>query len=465
MNNVDNMKRVISFFILLLASYHCIAQSAKVLDDMALLYNQQKFSEMYAQYFNESFKANLSQNDFVKFLNNIVYKNFGVIKSYKIQDTTSKIKSWLLIGQNSMMQWQLELDNHFKFNYFQVLPYKPSEIYSSNTKDNSLAKHIDSIVTKHFEKGFKSDLSIAVIVNDTVKKYFYSTTSTLPTDTTYYEIGSLTKTFTAWLIAKAIEENKLSLNEDIRNYLPLSKDSLKNLQFKDYNITIKNLITHTSGISRVPSDLSKQKNFDINNPYKNYTYNQLFNYLKTLDFTNDTSAAFNYSNTGYALLGIILENIYKDSLQNILNKNLLNAYQLNHTKLKLSINEKLIQGFNSAEQPAMPWDMDVYKSAGAIKSNLNDLIKYMQMHLNNRSVFATTHHILYQDHINTMGYAWFITSIKNKNVYWHNGATFGYYSFAGFSLDKKIAVVILSNSGKINDFIGVQLLRYLLTIK
>lgn len=308
-------------------------------------------------------------------------------------------------------------------------------------------------------------MSIAVIVNDTVKKYFYSTTSTLPTDTTYYEIGSLTKTFTAWLIAKAIEENKLSLNEDIRNYLPFSKDSLKNLRFKDYNITIKNLITHTSGIPRIPSDLSKQKKFDINNPYKNYTYNQLFNYLKTLDFTNDTSAAFNYSNTGYALLGIILENIYKDSLQNILNKNLLNAYQLNHTKLKLSINEKLIQGFNSSEQPAMPWDMDVYKSAGAIKSNLNDLIKYIQMHLNNTSVFATTHHILYQDHINTMGYAWFITSIKNKNVYWHNGATFGYYSFVGFSLDKKIAVVILSNSGKINDFIGVQLLRYLLTIK
>jgi len=107
------------------------------------------------------------------------------------------------------------------------------------------------------------------------------------------------------------------LDDDIRKYLP---SQCSKLEYKGIPITIKNLVTHTSRIPRIPENIDKQPNFDELNPYKNYDKKMVYDYLSNLKLDTLPGVKFDYSNTGTALLGIILENVYKQSYGELLNK-------------------------------------------------------------------------------------------------------------------------------------------------
>ena len=261
----------------------------------------------------------------------------------------------------------------------------------------------------------------------------------LPADLHTYEIGSLTKTFTASLINKAVREGKVDLNATIDTYLSLPGE-------KQYP-TIAELLTHTSGYKGYYFEIPMIRNFfERRNSFCGVNRDMVLSKAKRLN-RNKENYGFEYSNYGYAILGLVLESVYRTDYTMLLNRYVQNDLGLKGTK----ISEK-----DGDLKHYWDWEPnDAYLSAGAITSNIMDILCYAQMQLSGDPRFVQCHKSLktinatterYRMlgiHMDEIGMAWII---DNENGFiWHNGGTGHYNSYLGFCPETDTAVVILSN--------------------
>ena len=253
-----------------------------------------------------------------------------------------------------------------------------------------------------------------------------------------YEIGSITKTFTAMLVSKAIKEGKVNLDDSISNYLELENR---------YYPTIKRIITHTSGFK--PYYLSFQKiinYFAGGNDFYNITKEQLLEELNKTKL-EDKDYNFNYSNFGVSTLGLVLEKVY-DKNYNELLEELLKQLDMNNTTIATGTGN--LSGY-------WKWnENDGYIPAGAIISNIQDMSKYLETLITSdedyvirmqealKEVNAKNDiYSMFDVNVDSVGMTWMIDN-KN-NIIWHNGSTTNFNSYIGFNREKKVGVVILSN--------------------
>ena len=261
----------------------------------------------------------------------------------------------------------------------------------------------------------------------------------LPEQLHTYEIGSLTKTFTAALINKAINEEKVDLNETIDVYLPLPEG-------KHYP-TILALLTHTSGYSGYYFETPMIGNFfGGRNSFCGVSRELILNKAKSLDMSRK-SYGFEYSNYGYAVLGLVLESVYETDYTALVNDYVRNDLGLTDTK---------ISDQSGDLGNCWAWEAnDGYLSAGALTSDIADMLAYAQMQMDRNSPFAKCHKslkainastessLMMGIHIDEIGMAWII---DNENGFiWHNGGTGHYNSYLGFCPETNTAVVVLSN--------------------
>jgi CubicO group peptidase (beta-lactamase class C family) len=254
-----------------------------------------------------------------------------------------------------------------------------------------------------------------------------------------YEIGSITKTFTAALINKAIDDGLVSLDQTIDHYLELPKG-------KEYP-TIKALLTHTSGYQSFYFEKPMISNFlNGRNDYYGITKEMVLAKVRQLsvDKANDD---FKYSNFGFAVLGLVLEAVYETDYMTLANGFIQNDLGLDNTRV-------LAQDGDLGNY--WEWtETDAYLSAGDIRTNISDMLLYAKMQVDRSPYFSECHNSLKIIHdstekyrimdinIDEMGMAW---SIDRKNdIIWHNGATGNYNAYIGFSPKTGNAVVVLSN--------------------
>lgn len=254
-----------------------------------------------------------------------------------------------------------------------------------------------------------------------------------------YEIGSLTKTFTAALISKAISEGKIDINATLDEYLTLKNEN-------SYP-TIKSLLTHTSGYDGYYFDSAMILNAPIGrNDFYGISRESVLRQADRLSVYSD-DCSFNYSNYGYALLGLVLEAVYGTDYTSLVNDFISNDLGLKNTRISTMDGD--LDNY---------WDWkknDVYMSAGALTSDISDMLLYAQMQLEDSSYLAATHESLktinassasYEAmgiRMDEIGMAW-IKDTEN-GIIWHNGGTGNYNAYLGFSLESGTAVVILSN--------------------
>ena len=253
-----------------------------------------------------------------------------------------------------------------------------------------------------------------------------------------YEIGSITKTFTAMLVSKAIEEERINLDVSISNYLELENR---------YYPTIKRIITHTSGLKPYYLSLQKIKNyFAGGNDFYNISKEQL---LKELNKTRleERDYNFNYSNFGVSALGLVLEKVY-DKNYNELLEEYLQQLDMNNTTIATGTGN--LSGY-------WKWnENDGYIPSGAIISNIEDMSKYLETLITSDENYVinvaepltdiNVENEIYNMldvNIDSVGMTWMIDN-KN-NIIWHNGSTTNFNSYIGFNRKKKIGVVVLSN--------------------
>ena len=261
----------------------------------------------------------------------------------------------------------------------------------------------------------------------------------LPGEEHIYEIGSLTKTITAALIEKCIEQGKISLDDTVDMYL--------NLPAANNYPTIRQLVTHTSGYKPFYFESPMIGNYlSRRNAFCGITDEMIQNRLSKLSTSNDTYT-FNYSNFGFSVLGLILESVYGEDYTTLVNRFVKDELGLNNTKIS--------DGSGDLDNY---WDWqegDAYLSAGGLTSNISDMLAYAQLQLSDKGLFAVCHEKLAAINVSNdsylkmgirldaIGMSWIIDNADG--IIWHNGGTGNFNCYLGFQPETGTAVVILSN--------------------
>lgn len=278
-----------------------------------------------------------------------------------------------------------------------------------------------------------------------------------------FEIGSITKTFTANLVMKQVQEGKMALDEPIENYLPIS---IPGNQYEGFKITAQHLLTHSSTLEDTPSSYSlpylRALLFSPKNPNRNFKAKHYYRYLK--DFSLDTIPGYSwvYNNSGYGLLGEMLLNQTGKSWTVHVQEDLFQPLNMQDTYLRLpkTVKHRFVPRIDAeGKQNTKTWDMHFIDPAGTIKSTLLDMLKYAQAQLrapNEDLAFLQLSQApldvtlampagkLWEG--NTMGLGWWHNQEQGpEDFIWHGGSTDGHTTFIGFSPKTKTAVVVLSN--------------------
>ena len=440
-------------------------------DTMKLLFNAKNFTGIY-KLATPEFRSSVPEKSMIKLLETGLYNSLGEIKSWQLLQEDTGFYAFILNYTDAKVLMKLGVDQEKQIAFLQYLPYKQAPVgkrlsyFSDNKKQSGLDSLIDKTVISYMQSPQNCGMSIAVYSNSQNHFYNYGEikrdSKITTSQNSIYEIGSITKTFCGILLAKAILEKKVRLDADIRKYL---KDDYPELSFNKKPILIKHLANHTSGLSRIPADISKQPAFDPKNPYAGYTKEMLLNHLKTIKPVTEPGTVFDYSNMGMALLGIILEDVYGKTFEELVKEKICVPNKLNTTSVQLNTEQELnfAQGYTDEGEATPHWTLGDLKAAGALRSTAQDMLSYLNYNLlETDEAVKLSHQSTYKANKENIAMAWFIKTTKQGNtLIWHNGGTYGFSSFCGFIKEKNCSVVILTNSAVNVDYIGIAILNYL----
>ena len=286
---------------------------------------------------------------------------------------------------------------------------------------------------------------------------------------TVFEIGSITKAFTAILLADLAGEGAVELEMPVQRLL--GPDVTVPTR-SGAEITLLHLATHSSGLPRLPSNMRPG---NAANPYADYTVAQLNEFLASYELERDIGETVEYSNLGAGLLGHALALNQGTDYETLVSERLLEPLGMSDTSINLSPSqqERLAVGHSVQLRPVANWDLPTLAGAGALRSTVNDMLTFVEANLGLREsalqeAMADSHQSRrdFQAPAMRIGLGWVIRSGHGRELHWHNGGTGGYRSFLGFDLESQTGVVVLSNSGDSVDDLGFHLLdlRYRLVV-
>ncbi len=275
-----------------------------------------------------------------------------------------------------------------------------------------------------------------------------------PTDSTIYEIASVSKSFTGTLVAQAVLDKKLSLEDDIRKDL---MGDFSNLEHLNNPIRIKHLLTHTSGLPRfLPTKINSLfDNRDENLPFRIYNINKEYSKkefltdLKKLSIKNIPGTVYQYASADTELLAHILENIYKITFDELLQKYICNISEMENTRVHLSSEQKnkLANGYGDINNLVPHFANSLWGAGGGIKSTTPDLLNYIKLQLDDTHLAAKESHMsLYEDGGIQIGYLWNIDSKDDYGTFYYiHGGAFGTQNYLIIIPEHKLGVSIITN--------------------
>lgn len=266
---------------------------------------------------------------------------------------------------------------------------------------------------------------------------------------TVFEIGSETKVFTALLLADMVQRGEVALTDPVAKFLP---PNLKMPERNGRSITLLDLATHTSGLPRLPTNLSPK---DPGNPYADYSVDQLYQFLSTYQLTRDIGSQYEYSNLGGGLLGHVLALRAGTSYENLVISRISTPLGMNSTRITLSpeMKARLAVGHDAGLNTVENWDLSTLAGAGALRSTGNDMLTFISANLGyTKSPLAPAMAAMLKQRRPTgqpgleIALGWHILTVGNKEIVWHNGGTGGYRSFMAFDPKAGTGVALLSNA-------------------
>jgi D-alanyl-D-alanine-carboxypeptidase/D-alanyl-D-alanine-endopeptidase len=278
---------------------------------------------------------------------------------------------------------------------------------------------------------------------------------TAANETTLFEIGSVTKTFTTLILADMVLKGQVNLTDPIEEFLP---STVHVPSYNGVKITLEHLATHTSGLPSYPSNLHPP----WLNAWDKYSEADLYAFLNSYNLTREPGTAFEYSDLGMGLLGHILELITGTDYETLVVQQITNILNMSDTRITLSHEQNMRLATPYYKMPYLPElpplktsyiTFDVLKGCGALRSTVADLITYDQANLglkqSSLSPAMTFQHIpLYKAAPDTkICLGWFVLEYwEGARVFWHFGDTYGMESYVFFIEGEQVGVVILANT-------------------
>ena len=277
-----------------------------------------------------------------------------------------------------------------------------------------------------------------------------------------FEIGSITKVFTASILATMVADGSVRLDDAVAKLLPAA---VRVPARNGHQITLLDLTTQVSGLPRMPSNMAPR---DSTNPYADYSVDQMYAFLSGYELPRDPGETYEYSNLGVGLLGHALALKAGMSYEELVRQRILAPLGMRETAITLSpaLRARLAPGHDNEGNVVPNWDLPTLAGAGALRSTVGDMLTFLAANLDSSA--NPVARALRQTHVSrrgagsatmTIGLGWHILARpQGPSIVWHNGGTGGYRSFAGFDEVRHVGVVVLTNANIGADDIGFHLL-------
>jgi len=317
------------------------------------------------------------------------------------------------------------------------------------TADNGFATLLDATIAPFYKADEPGATIIVTLDGTTMFRQAYGMANLARKEAMTPEatmrLGSISKQFTAVSILMLVEEGKLSLDDKIVQILP-------NYPATGSQITVEHLLTHTSGIV----SYTDKQDFDANIA-TDLTVTEMIDSFKNdpLEFAPGT--AFNYSNSGYFLLGALIEKTSGLSYAKFVEQRIF---------VPLGMNSTCYEGHEIGQQhvavghthrdgvfvPCDPMSISQAYAAGALVSNVDDMSRWESAVASGKLINATnwakvfTPYRLADGSLCPYGYGWEVGTLQQRPMRAHGGGINGFMTFALRLLEDKLFVVILSNA-------------------
>ncbi|MFZ3453514.1 serine hydrolase domain-containing protein [Arthrobacter sp. 7Tela_A1] len=314
----------------------------------------------------------------------------------------------------------------------------PPKLSGSVTGDTALAERVRPLLTAP-----ANQVSVAWIDGDNVRYAGFGAD-----EHTEYEIGSVSKTFTASLLADAVERGEVTLETTVADVLG---EDLTDPDAEIGTVTLAELASHRSGLPRLatgpdalPSLLAGQL---LNRDPYTATPEQILAQAQSVGLAD--RGTVNYSNLGYAFLGQLLALSAGQSWEELLQERLLDPLQLEATHAPVTaenLHDGAPTGRSAAGRPEDAWTLSGSAPAGGIRSTAANLAVYAQAQLDGTAPGAEALEPHWDgDGGSRYGLAWVTEERGDREITWHNGQTGGFWSMVALDRDNDRAVVMLSN--------------------
>jgi serine-type D-Ala-D-Ala carboxypeptidase/endopeptidase len=276
-----------------------------------------------------------------------------------------------------------------------------------------------------------------------------------------FEIGSITKTFTATLLADMVLRGEVALDDPASRYLP---DHVAMPSFEGREITLLDLALHRSALPTTPTDLG---NIGRRNTGVSYTVEDAYAFLSDYALPRAPGSRFEYSNFGYGLLGHVLGRAAGSSYRELVGARILAPLGMEQTTFDAAeAGDWMTTGHRGGDPVRYRTDLEIFDGAGGLRSTAADLLKYMAAHVGEPRTDlerATRFAIEVRDTVSQggagRGLAWgTVVHPGQAPVIAHGGGTVGYSSMLTVMPDRATGMVLLANDAAFDDNLALTLL-------
>ncbi|HTL29642.1 MAG TPA: serine hydrolase, partial [Tepidisphaeraceae bacterium] len=285
---------------------------------------------------------------------------------------------------------------------------------------------------------------------------------------TIFEIGSCTKTFTALLLQEMAHRGEVKLDDPVAKCLPAS---VKVPSRNGKQITLANLAAQDSGL---PFNATNHKGGNWYERFASYTVSDMYEFLSSYTLTQDPGAAYQYSNIGMGVLGHAVSPKAGKDYESLVRERICEPLHMDNTFVNVppEMKSRMARGHDDRLKPTPDLEIPALAGAGALRSTINDLVKYVSANvgLTPSELTPLMHDMQMIRHYGT-SYEWGNTAMPwmdqtaynppGSELLGHGGGTGGFAAFIGFDKLQHRGIVILSNQERIHSSIlGWRILQH-----
>jgi CubicO group peptidase (beta-lactamase class C family) len=328
-----------------------------------------------------------------------------------------------------------------------------------HTKE-TLEEAVDFILDHEISNENIIGAALGVVYNGTTHTFFYGQSSKTnphkPDLQTMFEIGSITKTFTATLLADLEGKGLIRFSDPVQDYLP---ENVTLPMVDNAPMTLEHLVTHTASLPREAPNLDDHIRDELN-PYQSYPETALYAFLDSFSPEANYGSEYNYSNLGFGLLGHVMGLISGKSYNEMVSETIFDVLGMNTSiASNARLGGNVAVGYHEGAPTPQVQMSGCLSAAGIIKSNLEDMLKYLKAQLGNQSspldsAIGKTQEALFDQYqgIVYSGMGWAIAFKETGKTCYHDGGTPGQMSYIMFNRETMNGLVMLTNTSNADVF-------------